>query len=165
LIQNNTPDILENISAQITLLDENNNALASQTAFTPLDMIPSNASLPIYVFFPNTPANANVQVQILSAIQSNASRYLPATLNNIVTQIDWNGLTAQVSGQIHLPAESTAAAQVWVAAVAYDKDGRVVGVKRWEGGAIQPGGSIPFSFLVSSLGSAMDAVDFVIQAR
>jgi len=165
LIQNNTPDILENISAQITLLDENNNALASQTAFTPLDIIPSNASLPVYVFFPNTTASANVQVQILSAIQSNASRYLPATLNNIVTQIDWNGLTAQVSGQIYLPAESTAATQVWVAAVAYDKDGRVVGVKRWEGGAIQPGGSITFSFLVSSLGSAMDAVEIVVQAR
>ncbi len=165
LIQNNTPDILENISAQITLLDENNNALASQIAFTPLDMIPPNASLPVYVFFSNTPASANVQVQILSAIQSNASRYLPATLNNIVTQIDWNGLTAQVSGQIHLPAESTAATQVWVAAVAYDKDGRVVGVKRWEGGAIQPGGSIPFSFLVSSLGSAIDAVEVLVEAK
>ena len=165
LIQNNTPDILENVSAQITLLDENNNVLASQTAFMPLDIIPPNTSLPVYVFFPNTPASANIQVQVLSAIQSNASRYLPATLNNIITQIDWNGLTAQLSGQIILPAESTAATQVWVAAVAYDKDGRVVGVKRWEGGAIQPGGSIAFSFLVSSLGSAIDTVEFVVEAR
>ena len=100
LIQNNTPDILENVSAQITLLDENNNALASQTAFMPLDIIPPNASLPVYVFFPNTPASANIQVQVLSAIQSSASRYLPATLNNTITQIDWNGLTAQLSGQV-----------------------------------------------------------------
>jgi LysM repeat protein len=165
LIQNNTLDILENVSAQIILLDENNNALASQIAFTPLDMIPSNASLPVYVFFPNTTANANVQVQILSAIQSNASRYLPVTLNNVITQVDWNGLSAQLSGQIYLPIESTATTQVWVAAVAYDKDGRVVGVKRWEGGAIQPGGSIAFNFLVSSLGSAIDAVEVVVQAR
>jgi LysM repeat protein len=165
LIQNNTPDILENVSAQITLLDENNNSLASQTAFMPLDIIPPDESLPVYVFFPNTPANANMQVQVLSAMQSSASRYLPATLNNTVTQIDWNGLTAQVNGQVSLPAESTAATQILVAAVAYDKDGRVVGVKRWEGGAIQPGGSIPFSFLVSSLGSAIDAVDFVVQAK
>jgi hypothetical protein len=51
LIQNNTPDILENVSAQITLLDENNNVLASQTAFTPLDIIPANSSLPVYVSF------------------------------------------------------------------------------------------------------------------
>ena len=165
LIQNNTPDILENVSAQITLLDENNNALASQTAFMPLDIVPPNESLPVYVFFPNTPASSNIQVQMLSAMQSSASRYLPATLNNTVAQIDWNGLTAQLSGQVSLPAESTAATQVWVAAVAYDKDGRVVGIKRWEGGAIQPGGSIPFSFLVSSLGSAIDAVKFVVQAK
>jgi LysM repeat protein len=167
LIENNTSDILENVSAQITLLDENNNALASQTAFMPLDIIPPNASLPVYVFFPNTPAaqGENVQVQILSAMQSNTSRYLPATLHNTIAQIDWNGLTAQLSGQIHLPAESTAATQVWVAAVAYDKDGRVVGLKRWEGGAIQPGGSIPFSFLVSSLGPVINAVEFVVEAK
>lgn len=165
LIQNNTPDILENVSAQITLLDENNNSLASQTAFMPLDIIPPNESLPVYVFFPNTDASANMQVQVLSAMQSSASRYLPATLNNTVAQIDWSGLTAQLSGQVSLPAESTAATQVWIAAVAYDKDGRVVGVKRWGGGAIQPGGSIPFSLLVSSLGSAIDAVKFVVEAR
>ena len=167
LVQNNTPDILENVSAQITLLDENNNVLASQTAFTPLDIIPPNSSLPVFVFFPNTPASANIQVQLLSAIQLNGndSRYLPATLNNTITQIDWNGLTAQLSGQIILPAESTAATQVWVAAVAYDKDGRVVGVKRWEGGAIQPGGNVSFSFLVASLGSAIDAVEFFVEAK
>ena len=102
---------------------------------------------------------------MLSAIQSNNSHYLPAILHNTVTQIAWNGLTAQLSGQITLPTESTAATQVWVAAVAYDKTGQVVGVKRWEGGAIQPGGSIPFSFLVSSLGSEIDAVEFMVEAR
>jgi LysM repeat protein len=167
LIHNDTPDVLENVSAQITLLDENNNMLASQTAFMPLDIIPPNASLPVYVFFPNTSAgaSANIQVQVLSAIQSNTSRYLPAILHNPIAQIDWNGLTAQLSGQITLPAESTAATQVWVAAIAYDKDGRIVGVKRWEGGAIQPGGSIAFSFLVSSLGPAIDAVEFLVEAR
>ena len=165
LIQNNTSNILENVSAQITLLDENHNVLASQTAFMPLDIIPPNESLPVYVFFPNTAAGANIQVQVLSAIQSNNSRYLPATLHNTIAQIDWNGLTAQLNGQVSLPAEATAATQVWVAAVAYDKDGRVVGVKRWEGGAIQSGGSIPFSFLVSSLGPAIDAVEFVVEAR
>jgi LysM repeat protein len=167
LIQNNTPDTLENVSAQITLLDENNNVLASQTAFTPLDIIPANSSLPVDVFFPNTPASLreNIQVQLLSAIQSNNSRYLPATLHNTIAQINWNGLTAQLSGQIILPQESTAATQVWVAAVAYDKEGRVVGVKRWEGGAIQPGGNLQFNFAVYSLGSAIDTVEFVVQAK
>jgi hypothetical protein len=106
-----------------------------------------------------------MQIQVLSAIPSSGSRYLPADLNNIVTQINWDGRTAKVSGEIALPAESKAATQVWVAAVAYDKGGQVVGVKRWEGGTIQPGGRIPFSFFVSSLGPTIDRVEYVVEAR
>ena len=166
LIQNNTTELLENVSAQITLLDESNSVIASQTAFMPLDIIAPNSSLPVYVLFDSEiPANFNIQVQVLTANQLplNNTRYLPAAIQNAVAQI--NGRTAQLSGQIFLPAESQAATQVWVAAVAYDKDGVVVGIKRWEGGAVQPGGSISFSFLVSSLGFEIDAVEFFVEAR
>ncbi len=109
----------------------------------------------------------NPQVQLLSALQLNSSnaRYLPAALNNTLTQIDADGHFAQVSGQIFLPAESQAATQVWVAAVAYDKNGQVVGVKRWEGGAIQPGITIQFNFAVASVGSKIDSVQFAVEAR
>jgi len=165
LIQNNAPDFLENISAQMTLFGKNNETIASQTAFMPLNIVPPNTSLPVYVFFPNTAADVTMQVQVLSAVQSSGSGYLPANLNNVITQIDWSGLTAQVSGEISLPAESKAATQIWIAAVAYDKGRQVVGVKRWEGGAIQPGERIPFSFFVSSLGPTIDRVEYVVEAR
>lgn len=164
LIQNNTGGVLENVSAQITLLDESNNVIASEIAFTPLDIIPANSSLPVYVYFPNTSANVNPQVQLLSAMPGGSS-YLPASLNNTSAQIDWDGKTAKVSGQVYLPAESTAATQVWIAAVAYDKNGTVVGVRRWEGGALQPGGSLNFDFSVSSVGGEIEAVEFAVQAR
>jgi hypothetical protein len=141
LIQNDTTNYLENVSAQITLFDEAiNRHRQSETAFTPLDIIAPNTSLPVYVFFPNISENVNPQVQLLSAMQGDGASYLPATLNNTIAQISWDGKSAQVSGDLTLPAESNAATQVWVAAVAYDKNGTVVGVKRWEGGAIQPGG-------------------------
>ncbi len=161
LIHNNTANILENVSTQINLLDENNSIVASQTAFTPLNIIPANSSLPVYVFFPDTPANLKPQAQLLSAVQLNANntRYLPAQLNNIITQIDWDGRTAHVSGQIYFPPESKAATQIWIAAVAYDKSGQVVGLKRWEGTTLQ------FNFTVSSLASAIDRVEFVVEAR
>jgi len=166
LIQNNTAELLENVSAQITLFDESNNALTSQTAFMPLNIIPPNSSLPIYVFFADEfPTDVDIQVQVLSAYRLSADnqRYLPAMIQNAAAQI--NGRNANLSGQILLPAESKAAAVVWVAAVAYDRDGRVVGLKRWEGGAIQPGGNLSFSFFVSSLGSEIDAVEFLVEAR
>lgn len=165
LIQNNTTDILENVSAQITLLDPGGAVVADQTAFTPLDIIPVNSSMPVYVFFPNTPADVTPQVQVMTALQADSSSYAPAIINNSLAQINWDGKTAQLSGQVYLPAESQAATQTWVAAVAYDKNGTVVGVRRWEGGELQPGSSINFNFAVSSLGGDIEAVEFFVQAR
>jgi LysM repeat protein len=165
LLQNNTPDFFENISAQVTLFNTNNEAVASQTAFLPLDMIPPNTSLPVHVFFPNTPADVTMQIQILSAVPSSGAGYLSASLNNVVTQINWNGLTAKVSGEVYLPAESKAATQTRIAAVAFDKGGQVVGLKQWDGGTMQPGEKAVFSFQVSSLGAGIDRVEYVIEAR
>ena len=166
LIKNNTDELIENVSAQITLLDENNTSLAGQTAFAPLDIIPPRSSLPVYVYFDSRlPAKYSIQVQVLTAnlIPIRNARYLPAAIQKSIAQI--NGRTAQLSGQILLPAESSDAIQVRVAAVAYDKNGIVVGIKRWEGAAIPAGGSIPFSFFVSSLGAEIDAVEFFVEAK
>lgn len=165
LLQNNTTDFFENVSAKVTLFNASNETVDSQTAFLPLDILPPNASLPVFAFFPEAPVDATMQIRILSAIPSNGSRYLSASLNNIVTQISWNGLTAKVSGEIFLPAESKAATQTRIAAVAYDKGGQVVGLKQWDGGSMQPGEKAVFSFQVSSLGAAIDRVEYVIQAR
>lgn len=165
LIQNNTTDLLENVSAKIILLDENRDAIASQTAFTPLDIIQPGSSLPVYVFFPNAPASAEPQIQLLSAMPGSAANYLPAMLDNASAQMDWDGRYAILSGQALLPQESNAATQVWVAAVAYDGNGTVVGLRRWEGGALQPGGSLRFDFSVSSVGGRIEAVEFFVQAK
>lgn len=165
LIQNNTANILENVSAQITLFDENNNVIARQTAFMPLDIISPNSSLPVYIYFPNISSNVDLQVQLLSAMQASGTGYLPAMLNNTSAQIDWDGKTAKLNGQVYLPSESNAATQVWVAAVAYDKNGTVVGVRRWEGGALQPGSSLNFDFSVSSVGGEIEAVEFFVQSK
>ena len=168
LVRNDSSDIMENVSAQVTLVDADGAVIASQSALLPLNILPPNTSLPLFAFFPpEISANANANVQILTAIQipTNDPRYLPATIHDTFMEVDRDGLTAQTSGQISLPAESTAAAQVWVAAVAYDGHGRVVGVKRWEGGTIQPGTSVTFYLTVASLGSAIEAVEFVVEAR
>jgi len=95
----------------------------------------------------------------------NDTRYLPATVNNTLVQINGEGHFAQISGEVLLPANSKATTQVWVAAVVYDEDGRVVGVKRWEGGGIQPGGSLNFEMSVASLGGRMTRVEFTVEAR
>ncbi len=169
LVHNDTPDLMENITAQVTLLDAKGQSLASQMALLPLDILPPNESLPLSVFFaPEVPSDAKPQVQILTAMRllPGDERYLPATVQNSLVQVDWSGLSAQVNGQVHLPTDSKPASEVWVAAVVYDGAGDVVGLRRWElPSGMQPGTSLPFSFLVSSIAGQIERVDFSVEAR
>jgi LysM repeat protein len=169
LVYNDFPDFIENVSAQVTLVDLDNATLASQTALLPLNILPPNTSLPLAVFFPpDIPANVKPQVQVLTAIRllPNDERYLPATIHNTLVEINADGHSAQVSGQVLSPSQTTAAAQVWMAATAYDDTGRVIGVRRWESDTALPaGGSLPFEFMISSIGGRIAWVEFAVEAR
>jgi LysM repeat protein len=169
LVHNDYSDFMENVSGQVTLVDVNNTTLASQTALLPLNILPPNVSLPLIVFFPpDIPATAEPRVQVLTAIRllPNDERYLPATVNNTLLQVNANGHSAQVSGMVLLHSQTAAANQVWVAATAYDEAGRVVGVRRWESKkALSAGGSLPFEFMISSIGGKITRVEFAVEAR
>ena len=85
---------MENISAQVTLVDSGNSSLASQTALLPLNILPPNSSLPLTVYFhPDVPFDARPQVQLLTAIRllPDDERYLPATVGNTLVQINADG--------------------------------------------------------------------------
>ncbi len=169
LARNDFTDLIENVSAQVTLIDSNNATIATQTAFLPLNILPPNTSLPLTVFFsPDVPFDAKPQVQVLTAIRllPNDERYIPAMVNNTLVQVTTEGHSAQVSGVVLSQSQTSTANQVWVAATAYDGAGRVVGVRRWESNeSLPPGGSLSFNFLVSSLGGRITRVEFAVEAR
>ena len=169
LARNDSNDVLENLSAQVTLIDPNDAFVATQTAWLMLNILPPNASVPMVVFFPpDVPFDAQPQAQVLTAIrlQANDTRYVPATVNNTLAQVNAEGHSAQVSGLVLSQSQAATANQVWVAAVAYDDARSVVGVRRWESNAsLPPGGSLPFNFLVSSAGGRIARVEFVVEAR
>jgi hypothetical protein len=54
---------------------------------------------------------------------------------------------------------------VWVVAVAYDADGGVAGVRRWEASSDQLTESPSFSFFVFSVGRAIESVEVLFEAR
>ena len=168
LAHNDTNDFMENITAQVSLVS-NGKTISSQTALLPLNILPPNSSMPLTVYFaPDVPPDAKPQAQILTGIRllTGDQRYLPATLQNTLVQVDWSGLSAQVSGQVVLPADAKAAKLIWVAATAYDEAGRVVGVRRWDSSAgLSAGGSLPFAFMVSSVAGKITRVDFAVEAR
>jgi LysM repeat protein len=169
LVLNDTPDILENLSAQVTLLDGDGEALASAPAISVLNILPPGTALPLVVAFPPVvPSDAAPLARLLTGIRlaSGDERYLPAGIHNTLVQVDGSGRTAWVSGQVRLPPEVRAASTLWIAAVAYDRSGRVVGVKRWQAAdVLAPGDSLPFTFIVSSLGGEIDRVEFAVEAR
>lgn len=169
LVHNDYPDFMENISAQVSLVDPNNTTLARQTAFLPLNILPPDTAMPLTVFFPPViPSNVKPTVQVLTAIRllPDDKRYLPAAINNTLVQVNADGSVAHVSGHVLLPGDSNAASQTWVTGTAYDETGRVVGLRRWESdAALAPGGNLPFEFSVSSLGGTIVRVDFAVEAR
>lgn len=168
LARNDSADALENLSARLSLLSADGGVVAAQVAILPLNVLPPHSSLPLTAFFPPPiPADATPRVQALTAIAipANDPRYLKASLQNTTTVIAPDGRAARVSGQVSLPANSPAAKIVWVAAVAYDGAGRVVGFRRWEGSGIQPGGSLTFDLTVASLGSRVRRVEVFVEAR
>jgi LysM repeat protein len=168
LAQNDSDSALENLSARISLLSADGGVVAAQDALPPLNVIPPHTSLPLTVFFPPpAPLDARPRAQILSAtiLASNDARYLPAVPSVPLIEIAPDGRTARVSGQVSLPANVAAANTVWVAAVAYDAAGRVVGFRRWEGSGLQPGVSLTFDLTVASLGSRVTRVDVFVEAR
>ena len=169
LVHNDFSEFMENVSAQVTLVDANNATLASQTALLPLNILPPDTSLPLTVFFsPEIPLDAKPQVQVLTAIRllPNDERYLPAIINNTLVQVNADGRSAHITGQVLLPGQAKAASQVWVTGTAYDDTGGVVGFRRWESSAgLSPGGSLPFEFMVSSIGGKIARVEFAVEAR
>jgi len=169
LAYNDTPDFMENLSAQVTLVDSNQTVNASQTALLPLNILPPNTAMPLTVYFaPDVPFDAKPQIQVLTAIRllPDDERYIPAAVNNTLVQVSADGHSAQVSGQVLSLSQTSVANEVWVVATAYSEDGSVVGVRRWESSTIlNPGGSIPFELLLSSIGGRVERVDFSVEAR
>jgi LysM repeat protein len=168
LLRNEYGETLENLSAQFTLLDPGGDELASQTAYGMLDILPPGESLPLAAHFPGpVEAGAQPRVQLLTAIRllPGDTRYLPVLLENTLVDVSASGRTAQVSGRVVLTGAGSAGT-LWVLATAYDASGQVIGVRRWESPSpLTAAAPVLFDFLVSSLGPAIERVDFLVEAR
>jgi hypothetical protein len=168
LVQNEYAEILEDLSAQFTLLDSNGQELTGQTAFALLNILPPGRAMPLAVHFPPpVETDATVRVQVLTAIRLSPGdmRYLPVMLENTLVSVDASGRTAQVSGLVRLTGQGTANT-LWVLVIAYDATGNVVGVRRWESSsALITASPVEFAFQLSSVGPGIARVEFLAEAR
>jgi hypothetical protein len=94
------------------------------------------------------------------------TRYLPAVTQNTLVETDWSGRTARVAGQVLLTSSAGTANTLWVLAAGYDAGGNVIALRRWEAAApLSAGGSLPFELTLSSVGPAIERVEFLVEAR
>lgn len=169
LVENSTEQAVENLSGVFRLLPSGSGDILETGAFPPMNLLPPGSRIPLVAFFPApAPENFAVSAELITALPlaGENARYLPAVSGNVNVQIDPTGAFAQVTGEVLLPGNAASAAIVWVAAVAYDAQGGVVGVRRWENRqALGAGESQPFDLMVYSLGDAIAEVEVLVEAR
>jgi LysM repeat protein len=173
-VENPFSDTLENLAAQISLVGADGASLASQVALSPLNILPPGRSIALSAFFPpplpDGPFLPKAQLATSIRLPSGDARYLPVVAQSVATLVAWDGSSAEVSGQV-MPVSGAEAVEipagsVWVAAVAYDAAGNVVGLRRWESDAALPaGGKLPFDMRVSSSGAGISRVEVIAEAR
>jgi LysM repeat protein len=160
---------VENVIAYISLFSADASPLEGSEALLPLNILPAGASLPLAAFFPNRPVepfSARLEITTAILLAPNDPRYLPASVDNLLIQISADGLSARVNGRIVLPQENPPAAEIWLAGVAYNESGQIIGFRRWQSSMpLAAGESQTFSMNVYSLDGFIDRLEVYVEAR
>jgi len=159
---------LEALSAAIRLYDRASGEIISQTAFAPLSLVPPGGTMVLSAYFASpAPLDFSATVELLTAlpVPPASGRFL--TVQQTGTQIDIaaNGLSATASGTFQLSDPQTTANRLQAAAIAYDAQGKVTGLRRWE--YLEPlsgSSALDFDLTVYAAGASIDRVVVLVEA-
>jgi LysM repeat protein len=170
LVENTQAYDVENIAARIYLQTPNQDAdIISQAALSPLNRLSKGQSIPLVAYFPPPiPFIFQPQINLVTVlpIDTDNRRYIDLVLNVTSVSISNNKLQATVLGDVSLSLENQVAQQVWIVAIAYDKDGKPVGIRKQESNAtFTSGGKFLFEINVYSLGPPIETIDVTYEAR
>jgi hypothetical protein len=167
LVENDQDEPVENLTGVVTL--RYGEETRRESAILPLNLLPAGASLPLIAYFqPPIPTDYTIsaRVDFLLPVMSSDQRYLPVSLQDQLVDLSQDGQIATVSGMLTLPANQPATRYVWVVATAFDADGHVVAVRRWDSpDQLSAGESIPFEMFLYSLGGSIDQVTLLAEAQ
>ena len=174
-VQNTQDFALESVRAIFRLTDAGAQQIIPQQAFLPLDVLPAGTTLPLYAYFPpesiaalSGPLAGSSELQGALPHREDG-RYLAVELTNQKAAIRADGLSAQVSADASLMQEADdPASRLWIAAIAFDAQGRVTGVRRWEmpeGTTLEQGKSLPVVFDLYSTAGSIERVELIAEAR
>lgn len=133
VVKNSLGQSANGITLTFALKNNAGDVVVEQTVPALLNSLASGDELPVAAYFsPPIPAGINLDVSLKTALpqEEAASDYLTANLK--INSIETNGRTARISAVVSLPEEAAGAGKIWVALIAYDRNGSIVGVRRME---------------------------------
>jgi len=157
----------DNLAAIFQLINVESGEALEQTALIPLTRLRSGGSLPVFAYFPPPVfANPQASLKLVSATRINQNG-TPTAMQDAVIVIDdpdliisANGFSVAVTGGARFDAPEGTSGKLWIAAVAFDAEGKVVGIRRFSTReAYNKGEIIPFSLNIYSIGGRIDRVE------
>ena len=136
LVVNEEDFALENLTVELTLTDPAGGEPLSRVVELPLHQLAAGARMPFYTYFnPPVFANAQASATILTVTDARDGngKILPLVIEGVEVKITADGAAAAVSGTARLESEGAASGSYTLVGVAYDADGRVVGLRRITG--------------------------------
>jgi LysM repeat protein len=168
LAENDGKNALENVTAEFKLLDETGTEIENRTSLLPLESIQPGERLPLYVYFSSPlPEEWQIAVQLLSAYRaaSTGSNTFRLKIANPEIALSADGLSASVSGKAASAKNDPVARSIHIAIVAFDSEGNVVGIRRYEeNSALQSGTNFKFNLSVYAAGSSISSVEVYAEA-
>jgi hypothetical protein len=167
LLVNDDANALENVSAVVTL--QSGEDIRQETAVMPLNLLPEGQALPLVAYFqPPLPEDyqASAEVVFYLPVMPGDDRYLQVDFQEQNVEVSEDGKRAQASGTLILQDGNNGADYLWLNGTAFDAEGNVVAVRRWEAqDPIEAGESIDFAFSLYSLGEDIDRVELLAEAH
>lgn len=163
LFENQGDAVVENLAAQVNVYGQDGDLLASRTAISPLNLLLPGSALPVLAWFPNLGSaygQAGAVLQSALPLAPGDARYVPIELES---DTDIRGRSAVIEGVLAPAGPGAGFRLVRIAAVAYDEQDRVAGVRIME---IPAEGDAPYAFelVVYSEGGGIDRVDVFAEA-
>ena len=169
LVENHTEKNLENVGGVLTLRDDQSGETIQQTGIMLLNLLRANTAQPIFLRL-DAPIpeqyTLSFEVDVVFPVPENDDRYLELTLSDVRTDYSQNQRSAEITGALQLLAEDQTSDLIWVLAVAYDANERVVAIRRYEASQLLSSGeSLTFSLFVYSMDGPIERVDLLTEAR
>ncbi len=167
LVENEEETAVENLSAVVTL--EADGEARQEVAIMPLNLLPPGQSLPLIAYFqPPVSENYEVAAEIdfFLPVMPEDDRYIDVAMISQNVEYSEDLRTAHVTGDLRLSEVGAEAEYLWVIATAFDADGNVVAVRRWDANENLPSGAeLSYELTLYSLGGAIDRVEVMAEAH